>query len=113
MFMLVEEVLDPNLADNQERCYSRVATPIRSFARYKVDCPEENKLERCLKSNLSISSSLHQSGDLRTVTDCTQELDSDEEGSGGVGHCSYHVLVSLKPQPRQWDKDKSCAEQHL
>ena len=65
LFMLVEEVLDPNLADNQERCYSRVATPIRSFARYKVDCAEENKLD------LSIGSFFHKSGDFRTMTDCT------------------------------------------
>ena len=84
--MLFEEALDPNLSDDQERCYSRVATLRRSFARYKVDCPKENELKSRLISNLGISGSFHQFGDLWSVTDCAQELDSDEEGSRGVGH---------------------------
>ena len=125
--MLFEESLDPDLSDDQERCYSRVATLRRSFARCKEDRPKENELKSCLISHLSISSSFHQFGDLWSVTDCTQELDSDEEDGGGVGDCLYHAFVSLnddctpwvgffKPlnsNPNPWYKDKSCTERHL
>ena len=93
--MLFEEALDPNLSDDQERCNSRVETLGRSFARYKVDCPKKNELESCLISSLSINSSLYQFGDLWSVIDCTQELDSDKEGSGGVGHYFYRGFISL------------------
>ena len=84
--MLFEEVLDPDLANDQKRCYSRVATLKRSFARKKADRPEKNELKSRFVLYFSNSSFFHQSSYLWSVTDCAQELDSDEEGSRGVGH---------------------------
>ena len=110
--MLFEEVLDPDLANDQKRCYSRVAALRRSFARKKADRPEKNELKSRFVLYFSNSSFFHQSSYLWSVTDCAQDLDSDEEDGREVGHCYNQIFVSIKDGLEYWDAYFQGADIH-